>query len=399
MSFWTFLKLCALIYLDYNATTPCDPEVLDRMTPYFTSDFANPSSEHAPGWMAREAITKSTIQTARILGIDPSEITYTSGATESINMVLKSLFFSDSRKGNQMVTAKTEHKAILDTCQWLVRQGATITYLDVDAQGLIKLEQLEAVLTKDTFLVSIMLANNETGTIQPMERISEICANHGVPLFSDATQAPGKIDLTNFFSQVDFACFSAHKFYGPKGIGFTYCNKNSKIKLDSFIQGGGQQNGMRGGTLNTPMIIGLAEALKYSMEDFKNLYNRMSALRDRLESGLLAIEDAYLNSSAEERLPNTTNIAFDYVDGEKLLRALSTKIAVSNGSACNSASVDPSHVLTAMGIRPGLAFASLRIGVGRYTTEKDIDMAVALIRDEVDILRQENILWERRSTT
>lgn len=385
-----------MIYLDYNATTPCDPDVVNSMIPYFSSDFANASSNHAQGWMAKEAIDNAIDGIAKLLGIRGDEIAFTSGATESINMVLKSLFFANAPSGNHIITAKTEHKAVLDTCEWLKGRGGSVTYLEVNEKGIIDVEQLEAAIQKETILVAIMFANNENGAIQPIKEVKKICHRHDIPLFSDATQALGKWPLNDFFEQVDFACFSAHKFYGPKGIGFTYTNKKSQIQLDSFIQGGGQQKGRRGGTLNTPLIIGLAEALKKALSDFENQFHDMLTLRNKLERGLLKIEGTHLNSSAPSRLPNTANIAFDYVDGEKLLRALSTKLAVSNGSACNSASVDPSHVLTAMGLSDSLAYASLRFSIGRQTTENEIDIALQLIADEVRKLRHGNILWERR---
>ena len=385
-----------MIYLDYNATSNCDPEVLDHMIPYFSGEFANPSSNHALGWSVNQALIDSKSKIADILGVEKDEIIFTSGSTEGINMILKSLFFLRDKNKNHIITTKTEHKAVLDTCYWLSNQGAFITYLDVDNQGKIDFDQLDSCITDKTFLVSIILANNETGYIQPISEIKEICLKYNVPLFSDTTQAVGKIKLEKFIPFVDYACFSAHKFYGPKGIGFVYQNKNSFNSLDAFIHGGGQQNGFRGGTLNTPLIIGAGKAFEITASNFVSDFKKMKKLRDRLESGLLIQDKVKINCYKQERLINTTNISIEYVDGDELMRSLRTKIALSNGSACNSESVNPSHVLIAMGLDTALAFSSLRISLGKNTTENEIDKAVDIISSEVQKAREKNILWKKK---
>lgn len=384
-----------MIYLDYNATTPCDEKVLNEMLPFFKQDYANPSSNHALGWIAKDAIDNTTSMISRLLGIQSDELIYTSGATEAINMVLKSIWHA-RKDQDHIITAKTEHKAVLDTCAWLENQGARVTYLDVNTNGLVDIEELEKSIDQSTLLVSIMLVNNETGVIQPIEAISQICKTHRVPLFSDATQALGKVTIKNFFDAVDYACFSAHKFYGPKGIGFVYLSNKTDNTFESFIQGGGQQKGLRGGTLNTPLIVGLGHALKLALEDLSESNKHLEELRDYVEQQLLEIEGTTLNGAKAQRIPGTTNISFEFVDGTNLLRALSTKIALSNGSACNSASVEPSHVLTAMGVKRELAFASLRIGLGKYTTKSVVEAAVNIIKNEVAKQRENNIFWERR---
>ena len=385
------------IYLDYNATTPCDQRVLDAMLPYFNSHFGNASSSHHPfGWLAKDAIDEATAALAKTLGVSTKELIYTSGATESINTILKGVFKKHKIKRSHIITTKAEHKAVLDVCKYLENEGATITYLDVMPSGLIDIEMLKNSISDNTLLVATMYANNETGVVQPLEAMSKLCKAKGVLLFSDATQALGKIKCDNFFNLVDFACFSAHKLYGPKGIGLTYIKKEHVNALDAFIQGGGQQHALRGGTYNTPAIIGFAEAVllaeKYAEDEIK----RLKGLRNRLEEGLSAIEASVVNGLDASRLPNTLNMSFKYVDGEVLLRALSPHIAVSNGSACNSAAVNPSHVLTAMGVPSALAFSSLRFSLGRFTTETDIEKTIAIVTDIVAKQRTDNILWERR---
>jgi len=387
----------APIYLDHNATTPCHPEVVSTMLPYFTETFGNPSSEHhSYGWMTRDAIQTASEEIAQTLKIATKEIIYTSGATESINMVLKGVYAMLKAKGNHIITCKTEHKAVLDTCMSLEKEGAVVTYLDVLPDGSVDLEQLSGSLNSKTILVAIMYANNETGVIQPMKAIAQLVQAQDCLLFSDATQALGKIALDDFFEHVDFACFSAHKIYGPKGMGFTYIKEKYLSTFASFIQGGGQQKGMRGGTYNTPGIIGLAKAVALGYADFDKTNIRIQELRDRLEKGLLAIPHSFSNSTTKLRLPGTANISFAYVDGTNLLRALSTRIAISNGSACNSADVTPSHVLLAMGVERSLAYASIRIGLGKDTTPDEVDRAVTILIDEISKQREANILWEMR---
>ncbi|WP_299162275.1 cysteine desulfurase family protein [uncultured Eudoraea sp.] len=385
------------LYLDYNATTPCDQDVVDSMLPYFSVDFGNASSEHHPyGWLAKEAIEDATLHISSLLKIDEKEIIYTSGSTESINAVLKGVYRKLKHKGNQILTVKTEHKATLDVCEYLQEEGADVTYLDVDGNGVIDLNALALAISDNTLIVSVMYANNETGVIQPLEAIAKICKQKNTLLFSDATQALGKIPLNNFFSWVDFACFSAHKIYGPKGIGFTFAKLENQASLQSFIQGGGQQRKLRGGTYNTPAIVGMAKAINLGIYNLEAERDRLSNLRNQLEKGLSLIEEATINGKKSDRLCNTLNISFEYVDGQQLLAALSRNIAVSNGSACNSAAINPSHVLTAMGIGRNLALSTLRISLGKYTTEEDIQQAILIITKEVAKQRASNLLWDRR---
>lgn len=386
------------LYFDYNATTPCDMEVVDAMLPYFHNDFGNPSSSHHPyGWLAKSAVEDATEAIANALGVSPIDLVYTSGSTEGINMVLKGVCKKMRAKGKHLITTKTEHKAILDTCAFLEEEGFEVSYLGVDSNGLIKTKELKAALRPDTLLISVMYANNETGIIQPLEEIAALTHANGSLLFSDTTQVLGKVDLSAVLQLVDFACFSGHKVYGPKGIGLVYIKDNEDATvLPSLIQGGGQQKGQRGGTINSPLIVGLAKAIELGIGNLKEEAERIRMLRDRLEAGLLEIEMAVLNGGETERLPNTLHVSFPYVDGATLLTALSKHIAVSNGSACNSASVEPSHVLMAMGIEKSLAYASLRFSLGRYTTETDVDQAIEIMTREVSKQRESNILWERR---
>jgi len=387
----------APIYLDHNATTPCHPEVVSAMLPFFSDTYGNPSSEHhAYGWLARDVIANTTESIAKAFRVLPKELIYTSGATESINMILKGIVHMFKEKGDHIITCKTEHKAILDTCMFLENEGISVTYLDVDSEGIIRLDELEKALNSKTILVAIMYANNETGVLQPLQEISALTKANDSLLFSDATQALGKIALDHFFEWVDFSCFSAHKIYGPKGVGLTYIKEPFVNRFKSFIQGGGQQRGLRGGTLNTPGIVGLGKAVALCYNDLSDYATQQKELRDYLEKSLLAIDCTHLNGNITQRLPNTTNVSFDFVDGASLLRALGSTVAVSNGSACNSSAVNPSHVLRAMGVSSELAFASLRLGLGRYTTKADIDNAIRQIRTVVAQLREENILWELR---
>jgi len=386
------------LYFDYNATTPCHQEVVDAMLPHFNEDFGNASSSHHPyGWLAKSAVEDATLAIAKNLGISPNSLIYTSGATESINMVLKGVARKTQSKGKHIITTKAEHKAVLDTCAFLEQDGFEISYLDVDSNGLISLETLNNTLRPDTILVSIIYANNETGNIQPLDEISKLVHENGSLLFSDTTQALGKVGVTNVLNLVDFACFSGHKVYGPKGIGLVYTKDNEDgDSLPSFIQGGGQQKKQRGGTINTPLIVGLAKAIELAYDNLPKEKERLEKLRDQLEAGLLEIELAVLNSKTPKRLPNTVHVSFPFVDGSNLLTALSRQIAVSNGSACNSASVEPSHVLTAMGVERSLAYASLRLSIGRYTTKEDVKKAIEIVSKEVSKQRESNILWERR---
>ncbi|MEL4454700.1 cysteine desulfurase family protein [Lutimonas vermicola] len=387
------------IYLDYNATTPCDQKVVDHMRPFFSELYGNPSSaHHSYGWLTKEAIEDSNKLIANSLGVSAEDLIYTSGATESINMVLKSFSSKFNLKGSHIITCKTEHKAVLDTLGFMEKyEGVTVTYLDVDAHGLVDLDQLKEAVRPETILISIMHSNNETGVIQPLRKIRQMVKGKNIYIFSDATQSLGKVDLDDVFDSVDFTCFSAHKVYGAKGVGLVYVkNKFENKVLQSLIQGGGQQKRLRGGTLNTPGIAGFAKAIELSIALGKKEQNRLIHLRNKLESGLLEIEDSFLNGRSVERLPNTLNISFAYVDGFKLLSALSKYMAVSNGSACNSANENPSHVLLAMGLDHSLAFSSIRFSLGRFTTDYDIDRVIPIVEQEVAKQRDSNILWERR---
>ena len=386
------------LYFDYNATTPCDTEVLKAMLPYFREHFGNPSSSHHPyGWLARSAVEDARKEIAEALKTSADSLVFTSGATESINTILRGIA-GKSRKGrNHILTTKAEHKAVLDTCAALQAEGVEVTYLDVDPKGLIRIEEFSKALKPETALVAVLYANNETGVIQPLEEIAALSADNGSLLFSDTTQALGKVPLEPVLGLVDYACFSGHKVYGPKGIGLIFSNlEKGAPELPGLIRGGGQQKGQRGGTLNTPLIVGLARAISIGVHTLPQEEQRLKSLRDRLDQGLMKIELAISNNQSVERLPNTSHFSFPYVDGTNLLNALSTKIAVSNGSACNSASVEPSHVLMAMGIERSLAYASLRLSVGRYTREEDIDRAIEVISEAVTRERESNILWERR---
>lgn len=387
------------IYLDYNATTPCDQKVLDHMRPFFNENYGNPSSaHHSYGWLAKETVVDSEKLIASTLGVSADDLIYTSGATESINMILKSFSSKFKPKRNHIITCKTEHKAVLDTCSYMeAYEGTSVTYLDVDSHGLIDLDQLKKAIRPETILISIMHSNNETGVIQPLRKIRQIVKEKGIFIFSDATQSLGKVDLDDVFDCADFSCFSAHKVYGPKGIGLVYAKNRSKNKvLRPLIQGGGQQKMMRGGTMNTPGIAGFAKAIELSYSLGIKEQHRMRNLRNKLESGLLEIEDSSSNSTSTERLPNTSNISFAYVDGFKLLSALSRYMAVSNGSACNTANENPSHVLLAMNIDQSLAYSSIRFSIGRFTTAEDIDRVIQTVDQEVAKQRANNILWERR---
>ena len=386
------------LYFDYNATTPCSAEVIDTMLPYIKDHFGNPSSSHHPyGWLARSAVEDARTAIAEILNIEVNELIFTSGATESINTILKGVVRKNKGRRNHIITSRAEHKAVLDTCAFLETDGVEVTYLNVNSEGLICMDEFSEALRPETLLVSVMYANNETGVIQPLKEISKLTRANGSLLFSDTTQALGKVDVSGILDLVDFACFSGHKVYAPKGIGLIYAKNNSNYDaLPGFIQGGGQQKGQRGGTINTPLIVGLAKAITQASEILEEESLRLQTLRDRLDKGLSGIELAVSNNRGTNRLPNTSHFSFPYVDGASLLTALGRKIAVSNGSACNSASVAPSHVLISMGIERSLAYASIRLSIGRFTTEAEIDMAIEIISTTVADQRKNNIMWERR---
>ncbi|MCM4161125.1 cysteine desulfurase [Antarcticibacterium flavum] len=380
------MKLDNKIYLDHNATTPVDPRVLESMLPYFTHKFANAGSDHIFGWDANDAVEQAREQLAALLNCRPGEIIFTSGATEAANLALLGFAGANKHKGNHIITARTEHKAILDTLGFLERQGFDITYLEVNPQGNIDLDQLEEAITFKTILVCLMLANNETGLIHPVKDISKITERKGVKFMSDITQGVGKIPVDLKELDVDLAVLSAHKIYGPKGAGALYINKKNKLDIEPQIYGGKQEKGMRAGTQNVPAIVGFGKAAEIALKEMKEEVTRIENLRNRLEALLEEIEEVTINSKSAARLPNTTNVTFKNTDGSHLLRKLNS-LAVSRGSACNSNLLKPSHVLKAMGISDELALSSLRISPGRQTTEADIDKAAAEIKKVVDELR------------
>jgi cysteine desulfurase len=377
------------VYLDYNATTPCDPAVVEAMLPYFTTQFGNAASrQHALGWQAEEAVDYARKQVAALIGADATEIVFTSGATESNNLALKGVVEMYAGKGNHIITCVTEHKAVLDACKHLEKQGVLVTYLPVDDKGLISLEQLEAAITPTTVLIAIMYANNETGVIQPVQAISRIAKQHGVLFFSDATQAVGKVPVNVINDGIDIMSFSAHKMYGPKGVGGLYVRrKNPRVRLTAQIDGGGHERGLRSGTLNVPGIVGLGKAAELCREQLAAEGQQLRQLRDKLEGALLQLEGVSINGDAEHRLPHVSNLAFKYVDGNALMLGFNKNIAVATGSACTSASMEPSFVLKALGLEDELARSSLRFSVGRFTTEEEIDYVIEQVSQTVRNLR------------
>jgi cysteine desulfurase len=421
------------IYLDYNSTTPCDPRVVEEMLPFFTKKFGNAASRsHAFGWEGEEAVEQARERVAALVGAEPKEIVLTSGATEGDNLAIKGVFEMYASKGRHIITVVTEHKAVLDTCHHLEKLGGEITWLPVDAEGLINPEALEAAIRADTILIAVMYANNEIGVIQPIAEISRIARRHGVLFFTDATQAIGKIPVDVNRDGIDLMAFSAHKMYGPKGVGALYVRrKDPRVRLTAQMDGGGHERGMRSGTLNVPGIVGFGRAcvicgevlgvgaaaradevgrvaawagevnrVAVGADEMSRVaaaadeISRVAALRDRLEEGLLRIEGARVNGSRVWRLPQVTNISFPYVDGEALLAGLGKDIALSSGSACTSASMEPSYVLKALGLGDELAHSSLRLGLGRFTTEEEVDYAIGQIGKTVARLREISPLWE-----
>ncbi|WP_400192288.1 IscS subfamily cysteine desulfurase [Hymenobacter sp. B81] len=383
------------IYLDNNATTPMDPRVLETMLPYFTDHFGNAASRNHPfGWQAEEAVDYSREQIAQLINCDPKEIIFTSGATESDNLAIKGVYEMYAQKGNHIITATTEHKAVLDTCKHLEKLGARVTYLKVNEEGLIDLNELEAAMTPQTILVTIMYGNNEIGVLQPIREISAIAKKHGALFFTDATQAVGKIPVDVLADGIDLMAFSGHKMYGPKGIGALYVRrKNPRVKVTAQMDGGGHERGMRSGTLNVPGIVGLGKACEIARTDMEADTARISVMRDRLERELLTLEESYVNGSREHRLPHVTNISFKYVEGEGLMMGVKD-LAVSSGSACTSASLEPSYVLKALGLSDDLAHSSLRFGLSRFTTDEQIDYAIGHVKEAVTKLREMSPLWE-----
>ncbi len=384
------------IYLDNNATTPCDPRVVDAMLPYFYDKPGNAASRSHPyGWIAEDAVDQGRAQIADLIGVDPKEIIFTSGATEADNLALKGVFEMYHRKGNHIITLTTEHKAVLDSCKKIEKMGGEVTYLDVNEDGLVDLQKLEAAIKDNTILVSVMYANNETGVIQPMKEIGAICNKHGVLFFSDATQAVGKIPVLPKELGIHLMAFSAHKMYGPKGIGALFVHrKNPRVKVTAQIDGGGHERGMRSGTLNVPAIVGFGKAAVLAKEEMQQDAERLSRLRDKLEAGLSRMEEVYVNGNQKHRMPHVTNISFKHVEGEGLMMTFNQEIAVSSGSACTSASLEPSYVLIALGLGDDLAHSSIRFSLGRFTTEEEIDRTIEAITKGVNHMRDLSPIWE-----
>ena len=373
-----------------------DPRVLEAMIPYFTEHFGNAASRNHPfGWEAEEAVDYAREQVAKLIGADPKEIIFTSGATEADNLALKGVYEMYAQKGNHIITATTEHKAVLDTCKHIEKLGGEVTYLQVGKDGLIDLKELEAAMRPTTILVAIMYGNNEIGTLQPVKEISAIAKKHGALFFTDGTQAVGKIPVDVNKEGIDLMAFTAHKMYGPKGVGALYVRrKNPRVKVTAQMDGGGHERAMRSGTLNVPGIVGFGKACEICMLDMEADTERIIKMRDRLETELLKIEEAYVNGSTEHRLPHVANISFKHVEGEGLLMGFNKNIALSSGSACTSASLEPSYVLKALGLGDDLAHSSLRFGLGRFTTDEQIDYTIDQISSTVLKLREMSPLWE-----
>src|ERR1700712_1499750 len=384
------------IYLDNNATTPMDPRVLEAMLPYFTTKFGNAASRNHPfGWVAEEGVDYAREQVAKLIGASEKEIIFTSGATESDNLAIKGVFEMYKEKGNHIITTVTEHKAVLDACKHVEKLGGKVTYLPVKEDGLIDLALLEQSMTNDTILVSVMYGNNEIGVIQPIKEISAIAHKYGALFMTDATQAVGKIPVDVIADGIDLLTFTAHKMYGPKGIGALYVRrKNPRVKVTAQMDGGGHERGMRSGTLNVPGIVGFGKACELCRLEMEADTKRISILRDKLETELMKLEEAYINGSTEHRLPHVTNISFKHVEGEGLLMGFNKNIALSSGSACTSASLEPSYVLKALGLGDDLAHSSLRFGLGRFTTDEQIDYTIEQVSNTVLKLRDMSPLWE-----
>ncbi|MBK7869745.1 MAG: IscS subfamily cysteine desulfurase [Saprospiraceae bacterium] len=384
-----------MIYLDNNATTPTDPRVVEAMLPFSMNTRQCQAAITLFGWVAEEAVDYAREQIANLIEVDSKEIIFTSGATESDNLGLKGVFEMYRRKGNHIITVKTEHKAILDTCDHLEKLGAEITYLEVNREGLIDLTELEAAIKPNTILISVMWANNETGTIQDMKTIGDICAKHGVLFMSDATQAVGKIPVKPKKVGVHIMAFSSHKMYGPKGVGALYVSrKNPRVKLTAQMDGGGHERGMRSGTLNVPGIVGFGKAAEIAKNEMTQDAERVSKLRDKLETELSKLEEVYLNGAKQSRMPHVTNLSFKHVEGEGLMMTFNQNIAVSSGSACTSASLEPSYVLVALGLGDDLAHSSIRFSLGRFTTEEDVDYAIQAVAQGVNHMRDLSPIWE-----
>ena len=382
------------IYLDYSATTPVDPRVAQKMIPYLTEQYGNPASRsHSYGWTAEEAVEAAREDVAKLVNCDSKEIVWTSGATESINLALKGAANFYKTKGKHIITVKTEHKATLDTVRELERQGFEATYLEVKDDGLIDLETLKGALRPDTILVSVMFVNNEIGVIQPIPEIGEICRAKGIIFHVDAAQATGKVDIDLQTLKVDLMSFSAHKTYGPKGVGALFVRRKPRIRLEAQMHGGGHERGFRSGTLATHQIAGMGEAFRIARLEMKVENERIRMLRDRLLAGVKDMEEIYVNGDLDHRVPHNLNVSFNFVEGESLIMGIK-ELAVSSGSACTSASLEPSYVLRALGRNDELAHSSIRFTIGRFTTEADIDFAIKLLKERIQKLRDMSPLWE-----
>lgn len=377
------------VYLDYNSTTPVDPAVVEEMLPYFTDKFGNAASRtHTFGWVADEAVEFARRQVARLINAEPTEIIFTSGSTEGVNLAIKGVFEMYASKGNHIITVSTEHKSALDACNRIEQKGAEVTYLPVNSQGLINLTELENAITEKTLLISVMYANNEIGLIQPINEIAEIAHRHKVIFMSDATQAIGKIKVDVQEDRIDLMPLSAHKFYGPKGAGALYVRRRDpRVRLTSQIDGGGHEKGLRSGTLNVPGIVGLGKACELANNDLEENGRNVMALRDRLQTELMELGDVTINGREEKRLPNTLNISFKHIESQLLIKALSDKVAVATGSACTSAVPEPSYVLKALGLTDEDAYSSVRFSLGKFTTEEEIDYVIKQVKKEVGKLR------------
>jgi cysteine desulfurase len=383
------------IYLDYQSTTPCDPRVLEKMLPYFTEDFGNPHSRsHAYGWRAEEAVEAARAQVAEIIHADPREVIFTSGATESNNLAIKGVAHFYKADKDHIITCATEHKCVLDSCRHLEQEGFKVTYLPVGSNGIINLDDLRSAITERTVLVSIMAVNNEIGVIQPLAEIGKICREKGVFFHTDAAQAVGKIALDVEAMNIDLLSISGHKIYGPKGVGALYVRRKPRVRLLALITGGGQERGMRSGTLSTPLCVGLGTACAIAQKEMSDDAVRLKALQDRFYQAILAeLEEVYINGDLNQRIPGNLNLSFAHVEGEGLMMGVKG-LAISSGSACTSASLEPSYVLRALGVEVEMAHTSLRIGFGRFTTEEEVDIAAKEIITEVKRLREMSPLWE-----
>jgi len=382
------------IYMDYSATTPADPRVVEKMIPFLTSNFGNPASRsHAYGWSAEEAVEEAREHVAALVNADPREIIWTSGATEGDNLAIKGAAHFYKDKGKHVITVKTEHKAVLDPVRELEREGFEATYLQPQSNGLITLDQLREAIRPDTILVSVMLVNNEIGVIQDIPAIGELCREKGIIFHCDAAQATGKVFIDLASWKVDLMTFTAHKTYGPKGIGALYVRRKPRVRLEAQMHGGGHERGLRSGTLPTHQIVGMGEAFRIAKLEMGAEIERVRMLRDRLWDGLKDIEEVYLNGDWEHRVPHNLNVSFNFVEGESLIMAIK-ELAVSSGSACTSASLEPSYVLRALGRNDELAHSSIRFTLGRFTTEHDVDFAVKLLKSKIDKLRDLSPLWD-----